>query len=121
MSDPSFGAIGLPWWFKLALAAMAVFVVFPALLVMAYRNRRQTMAYAAAHGWTYRDRDRSLARRWTGPPFESGSNRRAESVIEGTYRGWPIVAFVHRYDTGSGDDEHTWTTPRNFAPRCSTR
>ncbi len=113
--DPTFSqdtSDGLPWWFKLALGLIVLFVLaMPLLFVRGRRARKRVIAYVTSQGWTYRDRDRSLANRWTGPPFDSGSNRRADSVVEGRYAGWPFVAFVHRYDRGSGQDESTWSTP----------
>ncbi|MFY9915266.1 MAG: DUF3137 domain-containing protein [Nocardioidaceae bacterium] len=113
--DPTFSqdtGFEMPWWFKLAAAVIGLFVLMmPILAVRAWRARKRVVAYVASQGWTYRDRDRALAKRWTGPPFDSGSNRRAESVIQGRYDGWSFVAFVHRYDSGSGQDETTWRTP----------
>ncbi len=101
-----------PWWWTFTVVLMGLFVLMmPILAVRSWRARQRVVAYVASQGWTYRDRDRALAKRWTGPPFESGSNRRAESVIEGRYLGWPFVAFVHRSDSGSGKDETTWSTP----------
>lgn len=102
---------GLPWWFKLAVGAMiAIVALFIVLAIRAWRQTQATKAYVATQGWTYRARDRKLATRWTGPPFESGHDRRCEGVVEGRYDGWPFAAFVYRYDTGSGDDESTWST-----------
>ncbi len=104
LEDPAFGNdSGVPWWFKLAGVAIGLFVLLMIVMVVkAVRQTKATKAYVAEHGWTYRARDRKLATRWTGPPFETGSNRRCEDVIEGRYQGWPFAAFVYRYDTGSG-------------------
>jgi hypothetical protein len=112
VNDPAFGDdMGLPWWFKLALVVMGLFLLFMVVMVIrAVRRTKHTKAYVAARGWTYRSRDRQLAKRWTGPPFESGHDRRCEDIVEGTYEGWPFAAFVYRYDTGTGDDESTWST-----------
>ena len=73
MNDPAFGDdMGLPWWFKLALVVMGLFLLFMVVMVIrAVRLTKHTKAYVAARGWTDRSRDRQLARRWTGPPFES--------------------------------------------------
>ncbi len=112
MNDPSFGDdLGVPWWFKLAAALIGlIFLFMIVLIIKAVRQTRATKAYVATQGWTYRSRDRRLAQRWSGLPFESGHNRRCEGVVEGRYQGWPFCAFVHRYDTGSGDDESTYST-----------
>ena len=111
-NDPSFSQdTGIPWWFKLAIGVMGLFILLIVVLaVRTVRQAKRTKAYAAERGWTYRSRDRKLAERWTGPPFENGHNRRCENIIEGRYEGWPFSAFVHRYETGAGDDESTWTT-----------
>ncbi len=101
----------MPAFFKLFLVLFALIVLLMVVMIVkAAIQTRRTKDYVATRGWTYRSRDRKLATRWTGPPFENGHDRRCEDIVEGTYDGWPFAAFVYRYDTGTGDDESTWST-----------
>ena len=101
----------MPVFFKLFLVLFALIVLLMIVMIIkSVIQTRHTKEYVAVRGWTYRSRDRKLAKRWTGPPFESGHDQRCEDIVEGHYQGWPFAAFVYRYDTGSGDDESTWST-----------
>lgn len=64
--DPTLGAdagFEVPWWFKLAVAAIGLVVLMmPIFIVRAWRARKRVVAYVASQGWTYRDRDRSSVR-----------------------------------------------------------
>jgi hypothetical protein len=108
VNDPN---TGLPWFFTLGLVLIGLIVVLMIVMIIrAYIRTKHVKAYVAQQGWTYRSRDRQLAKRWTGPPFENGHDRRCDEVIDGEYAGWRFNAFTYRYETGSGDDESTWST-----------
>ena len=90
------------------LAVAAVGVVAVGLLgwraYKAERARRQAFAaLAAQRGWTYAERDDRWSERFSGPPFETGTNRRAGNVLTGRYGDRPFVAFDYSYVTSSTD------------------
>jgi hypothetical protein len=84
----------------IALAACAV----PILLYLGYRQRTGVMAYAKVQGWNYRDRDLGLVRRYTGEPFVTDADARAESVITGDFWGMPFAAYAYTFQA-SGDEK----------------
>ena len=90
----------------LAVAAFGVAAV--ALLGWhAYRTeraRRQAFAaLAQARGWSYAERDDRWTERFSGPPFGTGTNRRARNVLTGRLGDRPLVAFDYSYVTSSTD------------------
>ena len=77
-----------PAFLKLFLVLFALIVLLMVVMIVkAAIQTRRTKDYVATRGWTYRSRDRKLATRWTGPPFENGHDRRCEDIVEGTYDG----------------------------------
>ena len=86
------------------------------------RARRRHAAItgsAAAAGWTYTPRDRRLARRWPGPPFGRGTNRRCTNVLTGRLDGAPAVAFDYSYDTHATDPFGVVSTTRRAYVVCA--
>lgn len=48
--------------------------------------------FAAAHGWTFKDRDDSVLGRWSSQPLTVGRNRRADNVLTGWASGRNVLA-----------------------------
>ena len=93
---------------SVAILVVAVLVVamMVAVAVVSWRRRREAIAgWATAHGWQVLDADRSLARRWTGPPFNAGSSRRTSEILSGEMGGRRALSFRYTYTTTSGSGE----------------
>ena len=108
------GAGGSVSTIVIAVVVVAVVLLcIPSLLAyIGARQRSAVHAYAAAQGWEHRDNDPGLATRYTGPPFVADPDARAESVIDGTYRGLPFAAYAYTYrGDGSSGSGTTHTIP----------
>ena len=75
-----------------------------------YRNQQRIEALAQfclAKGWQFSARDDSLGFRWTGPPFDVGSDREARDVVSGTVgaegAAMRFLAFDYSYVTESSN------------------
>ncbi|MFC4858933.1 hypothetical protein [Actinophytocola glycyrrhizae] len=97
------------------LLVIVVVVVVAAVMFFQYQAHKKKVeaftALAGERGWRYTERDRGLARRFTGTPFGEGHGRDARHVLTGTHRGRPVLAFEYSYKEtrGSGDDRRTRT------------
>lgn len=105
-------------------ASSLVFLIVPVFVVAVFalviagwvaaarrnRERGQAMhAYAVHQGWRYSADGSGLESRFAGEPFGRGRNRRAGQVLEGTYAGWPFLAFDYSYVTSNGKSSTTHT------------
>ncbi len=84
-------------------------VVVAARIWFRLRRGGRLKAWAAASGWTYVGRDRSLVDRWQGEPFGKGDSRTASEVLVGRWAGRPAVSFTYSFRTGTDDHETTST------------
>ncbi|WP_182112812.1 MULTISPECIES: hypothetical protein [unclassified Actinotalea] len=91
--------------FILAAILLAVVVIGAEWWRTSHR-RRVARAWAASHGWRFVDLDRSLARRWNGPPFGVGYGRNATEAMTTTVAGRPVTSFTYEYTTGGGKTRH---------------
>ena len=88
------------------VVVVLVVVLMVTVAVVSWRRRREAIAgWAAAHGWQVLDADRSLARRWAGPPFDAGSSRRTSEILSGEMGGRRALSFRYTYTTTSGSGE----------------
>lgn len=86
----------------LLVVAVVVVTVMVAVAVITRRRRREAIAgWAVAHGWQVLGADRSLARRWPGPPFNTGSSRRTSEILSGQVGGRQALSFRYTYTTTS--------------------
>lgn len=96
---------GFPWMFVFCLVFLVVIVV------VGVRNRRRrreaNAAWAAARGWSVLAKDKALARRWDGAPFNTGNSRQATEILAGPSEGRHALSFRYTYTTtsGSGDNQ----------------
>jgi hypothetical protein len=71
--------------------------IIPALSYIGHHQRKAVMAFAEAQGWSYRDQDATLAARYSGDPFVTDVDARAEAVITGVFAGMPFAAYAYTY------------------------
>lgn len=86
----------------LVLAAVVGAVAIGVAAYGWYRNQKRIEALAQfclSKGWQFTAEDDSLTFRWTGPPFDQGSERRARDVVTGATAGMPFIAFDYSYVT----------------------
>jgi len=84
--------------------------------LQAKKRRELFHQFALAHGWTWVARDDSWAGRFDGDPFDEGDDRKAENVLQGDFRGRPMVAFDYSYETHSTDSKgRRQTTTHRYA------
>ena len=109
MADPF--AILLPVAF-VAIAGAAVWWGWHAA-----RKRRELLhQFALSNGWAWTQRDDAWTRHFDGAPFGQGDHRRALNVLQGEFRGRPMVAFDYSYQTHSTDSNgHRSTTTHKYA------
>ncbi len=102
-----------------ALLVGAAVALLGAAILFGYqrvKKRRELFRqFAASNGWTWTQRDTSLVSRFQGSPFGQGSSRRAENVLQGSFRNRPMVAFDYTYTTQSGSGENQSTQTHRFA------
>lgn len=101
------------------VAVVLAACIIPALLYVGYRQRTGIMAYAEAQGWTYRDHDAALAKRYLGHPFVGDADARAEAVISGSFWGMPFAAYAYTHQSLSIDDSGRQTTVTHSVPVVS--
>lgn len=90
----------------IGVVAVLVVALMVTAAVVSWRRRREAIAgWATAHGWQVLDADRSLARRWAGPPFNAGSSRRTSEILSGEMGGRRALSFRYTYTTTSGSGE----------------
>ena len=84
--------------------------------LQAKKRRELLMQFAAGQGWTWVPRDDQFAQRFDGAPFGTGDHRKALNVLQGQWRGRPMVAFDYSYETHSTDSQgHRSTTTHRYA------
>ena len=90
---------------------LALVVLIGVLSLLAAKKRREGFAaLAAAHGWTYTERDDRWCDTFDGSPFGLGHNRKATNVLTGQYDGRGFVAFDYVYyttETSTDSDGHS--------------
>ncbi|MGA4670237.1 hypothetical protein ACPCG0_10665 [Propionibacteriaceae bacterium Y1923] len=103
-----------------ALLVMVVFgvVVFGAtiwgVLALARMNERQQRqldslwaGWARARGWGYREQWPQMVDRFKGPPFGTGSQRKANRGFWGRFDNVDVFGFQYSYLVQSGKNSHT--------------
>ena len=99
-----------------AIAALVLGLVAYAGYVQAKRRRELLQQFAASQRWTWTPRDDTWTERFSGTPFGEGDDRKACNVLQGSFRGRPMVAFDYSYETHSTDSRgHRSTTTHSFA------
>ncbi len=95
----------------IVFAAMPIIAVLVVMgIISAVRRRREFVAWAAARGLTlYPDDDREMDERYPFDCLQQGHDRLAYDICTGVIDGYEILLFHYDYETGSGDDESTWT------------
>jgi hypothetical protein len=82
----------------------------------AKKRRELLQSFALSEGWRWTARQDSWCSRFSGNPFGTGDNRKAQNVLEGAFRQRPMVAFDYSYQTHSTDSKgNTTTTTHPFA------
>lgn len=82
----------------------------------AKKRRELLQGFAASNGWTWVGRDDQWTERFRGDPFGTGDDRKAQNVLQGSFRNRPMVAFDYSYETHSTDSQgHTTTTTHRYA------
>jgi hypothetical protein len=95
----------------LVVLAFAAFVaVVVALAVWSHKKNQariqSLMQLALSRNWQFVAHDPfGLAQRWSGTPFDSGYDRRAQNVVTGEHDGRPLVAFDYSYKEDSTDSK----------------
>lgn len=90
----------------IGVVAVLVVALMVTAAVVSWRRRREAIvSWATAHGWQVLEADRSLARRWAGPPFNTGSSRRTSEILGGEMGGRRALSFRYTYTTTSGSGE----------------
>lgn len=103
----------------LLILVLAVVVVggFAYLSYLQAKKRRELFQqFALAQGWTWTARADSWVNRFDGTPFDEGDSQEAANVLQGQFRGRPMVAFDYSYETHSTDSKgNRQTTTHRFA------
>jgi hypothetical protein len=106
-----------------ALLVVAGLVVMGGLAywswLSAKKRRELFQGFAASQGWTWVGRDDSWVQRFDGTPFEQGDHKRALNVLQGDFRGRPMVAFDYSYQTHSTDSKGNQQTTTHRYALCS--
>jgi hypothetical protein len=103
-----------------ALLPLALILVVAAVAwygwQQAKRRRELFHSFALSQGWTWAGRDDSWCERFRGDPFGEGDHRKAHNVLQGAFRGRPMVAFDYSYQTHSSDGRgNSSTTTHRYA------
>jgi hypothetical protein len=99
-----FGFVGLAGWWS---------------YTQAKKRRELFQSFAASQGWRWVARDDSWAGRFQGTPFQEGDSREAANILDGTFRGRPMVAFDYSYETHSTDSKGNRTTTTHRFAICA--
>lgn len=109
MADGAFFLLPLAFFALVGLAAWWSWA-------QAKKRRELFMQFAAGQGWRWTPRDDGWTGRFPGTPFGDGDNRKALNVLDGPFRGRPMVAFDYSYETHSTDSKgNRSTTTHRFA------
>ena len=87
--------------------------------LQAKKRRELFQQFAANQGWSWTPRDDQFAQRFSGEPFGQGDNRKALNVLQGDWRGRPVVAFDYSYDTHSTDSQGRRSTTTHRYAVCA--
>jgi hypothetical protein len=85
----------------------------------AKKRRELFRSFAAGQGWRWIERDDSWTDRFQGTPFQEGDHREVINVLDGTFRGRPMIAFDYSYQTHSTDSKGNRTTTTHRFAICS--
>ncbi|WP_084125263.1 hypothetical protein [Demequina sp. NBRC 110054] len=61
-------------------------------------HRKELTEFAASHGWQFEGRTTAYSGRFSGTPFDSGTRRRQEDVLRGTFAGARCATYTHVYE-----------------------
>ena len=106
----------MPVWL-IILLGLLVFGAAAILSALAAQRRREALARIAGQlGLRYSEKDPyGISSRYTHfTPLSKGDERYAFNVIEGTYRGWPLLCFDYHYETHSTDSKGRRTTTHHY-------
>lgn len=100
--------------------ALVVGGVFAYVSWLQAKKRRELFAqFARSQGWSWVARDESWTGRFDGDPFDDGDNKEAANVLQGQFRGRPMVAFDYSYETHSTDSKGNRQTTTHRYAFCS--
>ncbi|MGH3621231.1 MAG: hypothetical protein ACRDQ5_05490 [Sciscionella sp.] len=108
-----------------ALIIITAIVIGVGMTYVKHRQNKKKIAeltrLTQQRGWTYTERDDSLADRFVGEPFGKGFDRQAWHILRGNHRGREVLAFEYVYHEhrGGGDKRHT-VTYRNLVASLRT-
>jgi hypothetical protein len=69
-----------------------------------HRHGSALKKFALQNGWSYSPGGHGLTAGLSGFPFDVGTNRRAEDVLQGVFSGRRCVTFTYRFEYRSNDD-----------------
>jgi hypothetical protein len=98
------GLVGLVGWWSWAQAK---------------KRRELFQQFALGQGWRWTARQDGWCERFRGTPFGTGDDRKALNVLEGAFRGRPMVAFDYSYETHSTDSKGNTTTQTHRYAICA--
>ena len=111
-----------------ALPLLYLLLVVVVVVCAAVYQHKQTakrhqllQQFALSQGWTWVPEDDSWTERLHGTPFGIGDHRRAENVLQGSFRGHPMVAFDYSYQTHSSNGKGGSSTETHRFALCSLR
>jgi hypothetical protein len=82
----------------------------------AKKRRELLQSFAAGQGWQWVARDDAWTTRFGGRPFGQGDDRKALNVMQGQWRGRPVVAFDYSYETHTTDSQgHRSSSTHRYA------
>ena len=115
-------SLGRTVWHVFSFAFLYLLLVIALFVGGAYYQRVQATKrhgvldqLALSQGWTWLPEDDSWTVRFPGTPFGVGDHRKAENVLQGTFRGLSMVAFDYSYLTPSGGGNARNTETHRFA------
>jgi hypothetical protein len=85
----------------------------------AKKRRELFSSFARSQGWRWVARDDSWTARFREAPFGDGDDRKALNVLDGQFRGRPMVAFDYSYETHSTDSRGNRSTTTHRYAICA--
>lgn len=78
------------------------------IVITGEQRHKEFIEFAAARGWTYREYDEALIRRYELAPFGRHSSRRARYALRGRHRGRDFLAFEYSCSTTRNNGSTTY-------------
>lgn len=106
-----------------ALLPLGILAIIGAAVWFGWQQQQKRRAllqgFAASQGWTWTLRDDSWTAHFQGDPFGEGDHRKAQNVLQGTYRGRQMVAFDYSYQTHSSNGQGGQSTQTHRYAVCA--